>query len=65
MILPVWHDLLTAVALMLVLEGVLPFLSPSLVRRMMLMVAQTDDRQLRVAGVISMLIGLVLLHLLR
>jgi len=64
-ILPVWHDLLTAVALMLVLEGVLPFLSPSLVRRMMLMVAQTDDRQLRVAGVISMLIGLVLLHLLR
>ncbi|MGA7801628.1 MAG: DUF2065 domain-containing protein [Gammaproteobacteria bacterium] len=60
-----WHDLLTALGLMLVIEGVLPFLSPFGLRRLLLLVAQSDDRQLRIAGLTSMLAGLVLLHLLR
>lgn len=60
-----WHDLLTALALMLVIEGVLPFLSPARLRRLLLQVAQSDDRQLRTAGLITMLAGVLLLHLLR
>ena len=60
-----WHDLLTAFGLMLVIEGVLPFLSPSGLRRLLVLVAQSDDRQLRVAGLTSMIAGLLLLHLLR
>ncbi|MEJ2645524.1 MAG: DUF2065 domain-containing protein [Gammaproteobacteria bacterium] len=60
-----WHDLLTALGLMLVIEGVLPFLSPAGLRRLLVLVAQSDDRQLRVAGLTSMIAGLLLLHLLR
>ncbi|HKJ09353.1 MAG TPA: DUF2065 domain-containing protein [Gammaproteobacteria bacterium] len=60
-----WHDLLTALGLMLVIEGVLPFLSPAGLRRLLVLVAQSDDRQLRIAGLTSMIAGLLLLHLLR
>lgn len=57
-----WHNLLIAVALMLVVEGVLPFLSPERVRKLMLQVAQSDDRVLRTLGLLSMVLGVVLLY---
>lgn len=57
-----WHNLLVAVALMLVVEGVLPFLSPERVRKLMLQVAQADDRVLRTLGLLSMVLGVVLLY---
>ncbi len=60
-----WHDLLVAVALVLVIEGIFPFLHPSGMRRMMLLLSQTDDRFLRVAGLTSMIAGVALLYLLR
>ena len=55
--------LLEAVALLLVLEGVMPFLSPSSVRRLLERVNEFGDRALRVAGLASMLAGVVLLYL--
>jgi uncharacterized protein YjeT (DUF2065 family) len=58
-----WNDLWIAMALMLVLEGIVPFLSPGTLRRMMAAMAQMDDRSLRVAGLISMLAGVALLYL--
>jgi uncharacterized protein YjeT (DUF2065 family) len=58
-------DLLTAFALLLVLEGLLPFASPELLRRLMLQAAQASDRGLRASGLVSMLIGLFLLYLAR
>jgi uncharacterized protein YjeT (DUF2065 family) len=60
-----WTDLLAAVALVFVLEGMLPFLSPDTYKRMMRMVTEMDDRSLRVMGVVSMLIGLGLLAVVR
>jgi uncharacterized protein YjeT (DUF2065 family) len=60
-----WTDLLAAFALYLVLEGVMPFLSPPLMKRVMLAFAQSSDRQLRVTGFASMLAGLFLLYLAR
>jgi uncharacterized protein len=57
-----WHDLLAAVALFLVLEGLLPFLNPQGVRRMLLTISEMGDAQLRFAGLTSMLLGLVLLY---
>jgi uncharacterized protein YjeT (DUF2065 family) len=60
-----WHDLLAALALVLVIEGVMPFLSPDGWRRMMLSVSQLDDRALRTAGLVSMLTGAGLLYLVR
>jgi uncharacterized protein YjeT (DUF2065 family) len=57
-----WHDLGVALALFLVLEGILPFLNPHGVRRMLEMIAGLGDAQLRFAGLTSMLLGLVLLY---
>ena len=57
-----WHDLLVASALVLVLEGIWPFLSPSGSRRAMLSLAEADDRTLRLLGLVSMVLGVVLLY---
>ena len=59
------HDLLVAVALMLVIEGILPFANPRGFRNSLLLLSQMDDRALRIAGIVSMLAGLVLLYLIR
>jgi uncharacterized protein len=60
-----WHDLLVALALLLVIEGVLPFMSPAGLRRAMLLMSQMDDRALRITGLISMSVGLLLLYWVR
>jgi uncharacterized protein YjeT (DUF2065 family) len=57
-----WHDLLVAFALLLVLEGVLPFLSPQGLRRTLLLVSQMSDQTLRFAGLTSMILGCLLLY---
>jgi uncharacterized protein YjeT (DUF2065 family) len=50
-----------ALALMLVLEGLFPFLSPGGWRQTFLRLMQLKDGQLRFFGLTSILIGLVLL----
>ena len=57
-----WHDLLIALCLVLIIEGILPFLSPRSWRQMASQVAQLDDRSMRLMGLSSMLIGVVLLY---
>jgi uncharacterized protein YjeT (DUF2065 family) len=58
-----WNELWIAVALMLVIEGIVPFMSPDTVRRMIVTMAQMDDRSMRIAGLLSMLAGVGLLYL--
>jgi uncharacterized protein len=60
-----WTDLLAAFALYLVLEGIMPFVNPPLMKRVMLSFVQSSDRHLRVGGLLSMLAGLVLLYFVR
>lgn len=60
-----WDDLWAAMALMLVVEGIVPFLSPDAMRRMLAAMLQMDDRSIRIAGFISMLVGVVLLYWVR
>lgn len=60
-----WSDLLCAFALYLVLEGILPFANPQAMKRVMLSFAALDDRQLRIWGLVSMVVGAVLLALVR
>ncbi|MDP2154421.1 MAG: DUF2065 domain-containing protein [Sulfuricella sp.] len=57
-------SLLAALALMLVLEGVLPFLAPALWRETFRKMIEMSDGQLRFVGLTSMLGGLLLLFLL-
>ena len=60
-----WQDLFAAVALMLVLEGVLPFLTPAGMRKVYRQMAEADDRTLRLTGLMSMIGGVVLLYWVR
>ena len=56
--------LFAAFALMLVVEGVLPFLSPAVWRRVFERAIQLSDGQIRFLGLSSMIVGLVALLLL-
>jgi uncharacterized protein YjeT (DUF2065 family) len=57
--------LLMAVALMLVIEGLFPFLAPSAWRETFRRLMQLSDGQIRFFGLSSMLAGLILLFLAR
>ncbi|HEX6549861.1 MAG TPA: DUF2065 domain-containing protein [Gammaproteobacteria bacterium] len=57
--------LLTALGLMLVIEGLLPFMNPRGFKRTLAAVCHAQDRILRTAGLISMMAGLALLYLAR
>jgi uncharacterized protein YjeT (DUF2065 family) len=60
-----WVDLFSALALYLVLEGLLPFVSPASWRRGLAVIAQMSDSQLRLFGFITIVVGLTLLLLVR
>ncbi|OQX36309.1 MAG: hypothetical protein B0D91_09265 [Oceanospirillales bacterium LUC14_002_19_P2] len=60
-----WHELIVAFCLLLVLEGIVPFLYPQRWRRLVEQLATVDDRTLRICGLISMLAGTLLLYLVR
>jgi len=57
--------LLTAIALMLVIEGILPFLVPGLWRETFRKLIELSDGQIRFIGLTSMVIGLLLLYFAR
>ena len=57
--------LLGAFALMLVVEGLLPFFSPGTWRRVFKRTIRMTDSQIRFIGLTSMVIGLMLLGLFR
>ncbi len=59
-----WHDLGVALCLVLVIEGIIPFLYPRRWKEMVMMLAEVDDRTMRIVGFISMLLGTVLLYLI-
>lgn len=58
-----WDDLWVAMALMLVLEGIFPFLSPGRFKDVLQSILQTDEHHIRVVGLVSMVAGVVLLYL--
>ncbi|HUF20585.1 MAG TPA: DUF2065 domain-containing protein [Burkholderiales bacterium] len=58
-----WGGLLMAVALMLVLEGLLPFLGPKVWRDTFRRLIELSDGQLRFIGLLSMAAGVLLLFL--
>lgn len=55
------QELLVALALVFIIEGMLPFLSPGNWRRFVAGVASLDDRTVRRAGLVSMAIGTLIL----
>jgi uncharacterized protein YjeT (DUF2065 family) len=57
------HQLAVAFCLMLVIEGMLPFIAPGRWRRMLEAIEQVDDSTMRLVGLASMLAGTALLYL--
>jgi uncharacterized protein YjeT (DUF2065 family) len=60
-----FSDLLAAVALLFIFEGLMPFLNPDGLRKVFQVVAQLDNQKLRFLGITSMLFGIVLLYIVR
>ncbi len=58
-------DILTALCLVLVLEGILPFLNPEGYKRTIRAMLEVRSERMRIIGLSSMIAGVVLLTLVR
>lgn len=58
-----WQTLPVAIALVFIIEGMLPFLSPNRWRSMLTLAEQMEDRTIRNIGLGSMLFGVIILYL--
>jgi len=58
-----WREIGIAISLMLVIEGILPFLYPQRWRQLVTSLAEIDNSTLRRIGLGSMVAGLILLYL--
>jgi len=59
-----WQDLLAAIGLFLVLEGMLPFVSPDGYRKAAQRLSQLPDQMIRGTGIVLMIVGVILLYLI-
>lgn len=60
-----WTEILTACALVLVIEGLLPFASPSRYRQVVAEIVRLSDNHIRTVGLILIGLGLMLLFFVR
>lgn len=60
-----WTEILTALALVLIIEGMVPFVGPGKYRQIVAQMAQLSDNHLRTVGLVIMIAGLVLLFIVR
>jgi len=60
-----FSDLLAAIALVFVIEGLMPTINPDGMRKVFSMVSQMDNQTLRFLGVSSMIFGVILLTIVR
>lgn len=58
-----WTEFLTALSLVLVIEGIMPFLNPNQFRETMQTLIGMDNASIRIIGFLSMLAGVTLLYL--
>ncbi|MEH6504309.1 MAG: DUF2065 domain-containing protein [Cycloclasticus sp.] len=60
-----WQDLFSALALVLIIEGVVPFISPETLRNTYKRITEMNDRTVRISGLVSMMAGVIFLTLIR
>lgn len=58
-----WTDLLNAIALLLILEGLMPFISPSGMKDTYKKLQEMPEKQLRIIGLVGIVCGIILLYL--
>jgi len=60
-----WQDLFSAIALVFIIEGLLPFISPASLRKTYERIANMPDQVVRITGFMSMILGVLLLTFVR
>jgi uncharacterized protein len=60
-----WTDFFAALAIVCIIEGVMPFINPKGMKRLLAKLAGMEERELRLGGLFSMAVGLVILFLVR
>ena len=60
-----WTDFVTALGLMLVFEGIVPFLRPAYWKQILIGISEFSDFRLRVGSLILMMIGLIIVYVAR
>lgn len=61
----IWTEILTALALVFVIEGLLPFAAPGRYRQLVAQIVGLSDNHIRTVGLVVIVIGLVLLYFVR
>jgi len=56
-----WHEIITAIALVLIIEGMIPFISPDSYKNFVVKMSKLNNYNLRLIGLISMIIGVLIL----
>jgi len=60
-----WTEILTALALVLIIEGMVPFVGPRKYRQIVAQMAMLSDNHLRTMGLVVMIAGVILLFVVR
>jgi len=60
-----WQELFAALALVFIIEGIVPFISPDSLRKTYQRMLEMNDRTIRITGLISMIAGAILLTYVR
>ena len=60
-----WTDLLAALAIVCIIEGIVPFMNPAGMKRLLSKLSAMEERELRLGGFFSILVGLAILFLVR
>ena len=58
-------EILTAISLVLVIEGLLPFINPAGYKNAIRVMLEQPDSRMRIIGLCSMIAGVILLTLVR
>jgi hypothetical protein len=60
-----WLDnIVFIIALVMIIEGIMPFLSPTRYKKMLLRMISLDDRTLRIMALVMMVVGVILLSII-
>ena len=60
----IWQEILTVVSILFIIEGLIPFISPSKYKNFVSSMSKLNTNNLRILGFISMIFGVLLLVLI-
>ncbi|KAA3638396.1 MAG: DUF2065 domain-containing protein [Proteobacteria bacterium] len=59
------HPFIAAIALVLILEGIMPFVAPSQWKQMLVQISQMSDKNLRIMGAVMMIVGVLIFKIIQ